>query len=131
MFSRKRKYRLKKALYKLVTRKNGEVVYLIIKNKCIFSGITWPGSTINYAEDIIKVILEQERLNLGSIKFYDLQTHLGYSRKEPGEFDFDYLKLDIRKDTFYVSAWATEKCPDGIKEIFRDFIGTKSSTKKT
>ncbi len=37
----------------------GEVVYTVLLDTVIFSGITKPGSTINFAEDIIQNIVSR------------------------------------------------------------------------
>ncbi|OGZ45775.1 MAG: hypothetical protein A3C84_00685 [Candidatus Ryanbacteria bacterium RIFCSPHIGHO2_02_FULL_48_12] len=71
---------------------SGEVVYAIFnKKRIVFSGITKPGSTINYAEDIIRNIAAIEGIDPLIYQWFDLQTHLGYHSREPGVFSFSKL----------------------------------------
>ena len=76
---------------------SGEVVYAIFnKKRIVFSGITKPGSTINYAEDIIRNIAAIEGLDPLIYQWFDLQTHLGYHSREPGVFSFSKLKVPTK-----------------------------------
>src|SRR3989344_5463519 len=82
---------LKAAMFQAV-HEPWPVVYLITEGEggCVYTGVTRVPSTINFAEQIIEAICAQEKVgDPRLLNFYDLQTHLGYSRLADGEFKFD------------------------------------------
>lgn len=91
-------------------------------NKCIFSGVTPDGrTTINSAEEIIKIITAEESGK--QLKFYDLQTHKGYSHYAPGEYDFCLLVFHGKQDDPDVYGWDQENLPQRVLDVFREHIG--------
>lgn len=120
-------------------QKSGEVMYAIIENNVVFSGITLRGSTNNYAEAIITAISEEEAIDPIKYRWFDLQTHLGYSTKLPGSFDFKMLVLSIEEDSdddlpegaivlgpapgsIWVEEYISLSCPESIEGLFIDLI---------
>lgn len=98
--------------YPIVGPEYGRVTYVIIGRRCIFSGLDGPGlSTINYAEDIISAITAQEGVDPLRLTFYDLQTRRGYQGKVSGEYEFDELKVEPRRNgRTFVAAWYPREC---------------------
>ena len=85
------------------------VAYVIIGRDYVFSGLEAPGTTINFAEDIIVLICAAERLDPRRITFYDLQTYRSYISKKPGEYELDKLTLKFGEGRFgfYATTWAS------------------------
>lgn len=78
--------------------KYGQVLYVIIGKKCIFTGLNDNAtSTINACESIIEEILRLEGCQINDLRFYDLQTHLTYSSKKPGVYDLDHIVVHHQK----------------------------------
>jgi hypothetical protein len=98
------------------------VVYAMVKpGVCVFSGVVASTcSTINAAEDIIRLICEREHIGPRDCVFYDLQTAMGY-RKPISNFEYDRLVLE--KKELRVKEWIPEPCPLEVIELFSDFIG--------
>jgi len=109
---------LKKATY----ANDAEVVYLIIGDNCFFTGTTRP-STINAAEEVIQSISEQERVVLGKLCFFDLQTHLMYHRHPSGYFELDMVYFNTDGRVISNICWIPFICPDEIFTAFREYIG--------
>ena len=99
----------------------GEVVYDIFEDKCVFSGITRSGSTINSAEEIVERICTLEKKNPDEIRFFDLQTQLGYNKDPSGEFEFDEVMVEDGREIW----WAPTRCPQKIVDLFRHLIGVE------
>ncbi|RJR32103.1 hypothetical protein C4569_00090 [Candidatus Parcubacteria bacterium] len=126
---------LKKAKYRnwgypAVGSEFGEVVYAIIGRNCFFSGIQRSfvaTSTINAEESIVCAIAEQEGKAIGSLIFYDLQTHLGYD-KPAGEFCLNRLTIKQANSQITITGWEPVSCPDNIRKIFEDYIGKTASS---
>jgi hypothetical protein len=100
---------------------NPEVVYVMLGSWCVFSGITpGPGrtSTINGIRDIITIIAEKEKVSTDQLRFFDLQTHRGYT-KAPGEFEFD--EVIARNEGGF--NWMPTEYPDDVREFFREYVG--------
>ncbi|MFC1625350.1 hypothetical protein ACFL1O_00505 [Patescibacteria group bacterium] len=127
---------LKKLEYKTASpRSTGIVVYAVLKNKCvIFSGITSPGSTINFAEEIIESIAAQEKIKVTAYRWFDLQTHRGYKSKEPGNFDFDELILvpghSCSQSAIHAEAWRPQSIPREVVNLFKKYIGERDASLK-
>lgn len=103
------------------------VDYVIINgSQCIFSGASDSGtSTINAAESIVALICREEKRN--DLTFFDLQTYLGYSHYQKGEYDFNQLTVPIpfnmAKRWDYKMDWRPLPCPQEVLDIFRESIG--------
>jgi len=95
------------------------VLYVIIDDRCTFTGITQTTSTINVAERIVEAIARAEGVTIEVLKFFDLQTHLGYG-KRPGEFEYDRLSFD---QGLYDPSWQPAECPSEIRQLFANQIG--------
>lgn len=130
--------------YPTVGPEFGTVVYVIIGNRCYFSGTKRsygePGggvtTTINAAESILVAIAAQEGIPVMSLRFFDLQTYRGY-HQPPGTFALDELifrrkeRRQIPKgvvvldtpEEITVKEWRPTECPPEIEEIFREYIG--------
>ncbi|MFH1427352.1 MAG: WG repeat-containing protein [Patescibacteria group bacterium] len=87
------------------------IAYVIVGNRCYFSGLERGTSTINAAEDVIVSIAKQEGVNFFDLRYFDIQTHKGY-RKFPGEYKVNELKYEICRE-------ATEQ--ERIEEIEERF----------
>lgn len=105
-------------------------MYVIIDNKCYFSGAKNElfTSTINAAESIITAIAKQEGVSVWTLEWFDLQTHCGYSSKQPGQFELDQVVLteNLRGThiyDFFVKEWDPVSCPDEIRTLFKEYIG--------
>ncbi len=131
---------LKKVKYLTASpRHKGEVVYTVLDDRrIIFSGVTKPGSTINFAEDIISNIASQERIEPMAYRWFDLQTHRGYMGRVPGSFKFDELVLAVQEEieappgvillghqpgAITVEGWHPLSIPEEVAELFREHIG--------
>lgn len=105
----------------------GTVVYDLDRSRCVFTGLTPDGSsTILAAQGIIWSIATAEARDTRSIAFFDLQTHRGYWRMEPGEYAYDQLVIvhsAEREEGIDVRGWQSAECPRYIKELFRSYIG--------
>lgn len=72
--------------------KYGQVLYVVVGKRCIFSGlIDNATSTINACEAIVEEIARLEKCGIDGLVFYDLQTHVAYSSKHPGVFEIDRI----------------------------------------
>ncbi len=142
---------LKKAPYRnwgypSVGPEYGEVAYIIIGDCCYFTDAIDHGTyshglttTINAAEDILTQIATEEGRPIRSLRYFDLQTHLGYQSKRPGQFELSELRLDqCNPDdeetedggivlgsgfTVNVAGWQDVRAPLEVLQRFRDFIG--------
>lgn len=94
------------------------VMYVIDSGECVFSAVTKNPSSINVAEDIIQAICMKEHCDPTSLRFFDLQTHQGYSSKSPGEFEFDQLSVECHGDKVSIQGWTQLPCPATIQNIF-------------
>ena len=91
--------------------------------RCVFSQISdarVTTSSINLAESIIIAICEQEGLELQRVRFFDLQTALGYPKGYlifcEGDFHFDELIMDA--DACRVKHWRPTLCPSFVTDDF-------------
>ncbi|MFH1291782.1 MAG: hypothetical protein ABIH87_01110 [bacterium] len=109
---------IKRLRYRGFGRAVGEVLYVIIADRCTFTGVTKTTSTINVAEHIVEAIARAECMTVEDLKFFDLQTHLGYCKK-PGEFEYDHLKFD---QGICNPSWEPVECPPEIRQLFADQI---------
>src|SRR3990167_3967397 len=109
--------------------KERSVAYVIIGRDCVFSGLETPGTTINFAEDIIALICEAEQLDPQQVAFYDLQTHRSYPSKEPGEYELDQLALKFGEGRFgfCVESWTPEAKWPLVLKTFAEEIGGSGS----
>lgn len=123
-----------------------EVVYVILEDKVIFSGITKGGSTINYAEEVVAAISKAESIKPLKYQWFDLQTSLGYSTKVPGSFDFKRLILGVAKryrklpkgavvlgpkpGSVRIERWIPIPCPESIEGLFKKYIAGESTPPK-
>jgi len=124
------------------------VVYAIIDGCCYFSGIERERrtSTINAAESIIKAISEQEGVAIERLRWFDLQTHLGY-RKGHGEYELDEVLIGFNPDgpeeasateievegesavifseavEDFTVTWQRTDCPPEVLVLFKDHVG--------
>lgn len=113
---------LKEATYPLNNGRPATMVYAVIDGCCYFSGTAQPGTSINYAENVLQTIARLEHVAVQDLRYFDLQTHQSYDR-HPGEFSFDELKVVVEKGELWVDAWIPAPCPPEIHELFREFIG--------
>lgn len=95
---------------------NKYVVFTACQNVC-------HGSTINHAENIIRMICQEERISwLDHRRWFDLQTRLSYGKTgKPCQGDFEFDEI-VFKDTRCI--WLPTKCPtrffDPFKELYID-----------
>ena len=104
-------------------RYTGKAVYVFLGKKCVFSGISQPGSTINFVEDLISNICKQENINPKNFEFYDLMTFLGYPGRDPGEFKFTRVTFKLKDGCPVDPEWDYIECPEEVIHIFRSHIG--------
>lgn len=117
---------MKRALFKYFggsDHRGGEVVYIVRGTICVFSATTRYPSSINAVEDIVEAICQSEGCSPAELTFYDLQTHRGYTSRQPGEFAFDRIRLGITNGEIVDPVWSPEPCPPEIVSAFADFIG--------
>lgn len=107
----------------------GEVAYVVFPDgTCVFTyfRLAWAGidgiiratSSINAVEEIVQAICRQEGMSLQELVFHDLQTCLGYIKKE-GEFEFDRIKFSAVDGV----SWRPMRCSQEVIELFGDYIG--------
>ncbi|MCX6785191.1 MAG: hypothetical protein NTV81_04720 [Candidatus Komeilibacteria bacterium] len=115
------------------------MLYAVIGQRCIFTGLTYDAtSTINACEAIVEEIARLERRRITDLIFYDLQTHVTYDSKAPGEFEIDRIvikglsKADdeepdedriVIKGPSWTPGWDTARLPADLVEKFRPCIG--------
>lgn len=108
------------------------VVYLIKDDSCYFSGIDsrMNSSTSNSAEEIVETISKQEGISFKDLRWFDIQTYLGYMNIHPGKYEFNELIISdvfsnrLRKDRkFYVKNIESSECPSEILEHFKEYLG--------
>lgn len=130
---------------------HNKVAYIRMNDWVVFSGIELERrtSTINAAESIIEAIVEQEKIDIMSHRWFDLQTHRGYHSIYPGKFQFKELELTINprgerapestqtelegekfiiidsagERDFSVARWNEISCPENIHDLFQECIG--------
>lgn len=115
---------MKKIAYEGNNGHDGEVVYQLFGDNCVFSGISGhlATSTINAVEAIIEAIAREEKIHPGCLKFFDLQTYNGYTKK-PGELEYDHVKFSTKKGGKVVDpGWNKSELPEAVKNAFRDYI---------
>ena len=103
---------------------DGEVVYQLFGDDCVFSGISGhtATSTINAVEAIIEAIAKGEKIHPRMLNFFDLQTHNGYTKKL-GELEYDHIKFSTKKGGKVVDpGWSMAELPEAVKNAFRDYI---------
>ena len=107
------------------------VAYVIFRNNlCVFSAIDSSnlGSSINYAEDIVESIAKTEGRSVQSMRYFDLQTRTSYgshpaSKPNPGDFELDEVKIEMRGKDLYAASWRPTLCPAHVSKLFEVFIG--------
>lgn len=109
------------------------VAYAIFGNRCVFTADydACYGSSINFAEGIIAAIAAQEQVPIRSLRFFDLQTHIGYESKKPGTFEYDEIIFTVYEGIrqswgrkLDVESWLPSECPQEVQEFFAEQIGT-------
>jgi len=122
----------------------GQVLYVIIDNKCIFTALGYDfTSTINGCESIVEEIARLKGCSIHDLEFYDLQTHVMYDSKVPGKFEIDNIVVheepveeeieDILREAQgdiiikgphrWEPGWNPAKLDPSIIELFRPCIG--------
>jgi hypothetical protein len=105
------------------------VAYKVYRWQIIFSGLSDGDriarcSTINSAENIVLAISDTEGIDPRNYRFYDLQTHRGYTSHKDGEFTFNRLilrwKQGIRKPA--QAHWEEVECLPEILEEWSSYI---------
>ncbi len=104
-----------------------EVVYIILGDQCVFSGIGPKPCTptVHAATAVISAICEAEKFQPLDLTFFDLQTlqGCGFIRGgmgNPGEFAFDQIFVDAKGNA---RSWTPSACPPSIVNIFSEHIG--------
>lgn len=125
-----------------------KAIYTIQGNLCYFSGIEKGTSTINAADFIISGICAQENRYPSKLRFFDIQTHLGYDSKPSGVWMINELIFEVRPSSgekrgvekivvdgeegflftqgsvnICVKHWHHSPCPVDILDLFRPYIG--------
>ena len=100
----------------------GTAVYMIRKDMCTFSALTKLPSSINAAEDLVKSICRAEHCRPTQLHFFDLQTCLGYSSMQPGDYELELLKLKVLGAEITCTGWEPYWCPVEIHEAFFPYI---------
>ena len=103
-----------------------KIAYVIIGDKCYFSGLERGTSTINAAEDIIASIAKQERVRFSRLRYFDIQTRLGY-RKLPGKYEINELAYEACRTGPKITAWGMAHLPEDVQSIFNEHIGVNLS----
>jgi len=129
---------LKRAKYEDGLGDPREVAYAIFGDKCVFTGtaLAHGGSTINFAEEIIKSICRTERISPVVMRFFDLQTQRMYgqwrTKPKPGDFNFDELRFTVEwGKEVAVYGWSPVLCPQVVMDQFREFLGTPAQQYET
>jgi hypothetical protein len=105
----------KKVAYEILS-KNGEKI-------CVFTAVDKRGSsTINAAGPIIKVISDQEGITADSLRFFDLQTHMGYDNRKPRQIDFYEVEFTVGKEEISIIRWVPGLCSLKIRQLFSAYI---------
>lgn len=109
--------------------RNGQVKYLVVDTKVYFSSITMNPSSINSAEAIMVAIAESEGIKWQEYAFNDIQTHLGYHSKKPGQFEVDGLEFYPETPVWpHITGWTRVPCPDHVLREFAELIGSSQET---
>jgi tetratricopeptide (TPR) repeat protein len=107
-----------------------EVIYVIVKEKCYFSGVNSKSLTVACAESIIEAIARKEELPAENFRYLDLQTHLcGHPYIHLGEHQLRELNVErLLNGQLNIAGWgvADEACPPHILELFKELIGTEA-----
>lgn len=113
---------LKKITYQGFHAFTGEVLYVIIENRCTFCGITPDTtSTVSTAENIIKAIIETENLQGKLVEIFDLLTPVTENHLQPGEFEYLRIVPYMNNDCFMGAEAARlpkSDCPKEIQQLF-------------
>lgn len=120
---------LKRILYSNQGIKKSSADYAVFDyGDCVFSGVTKDGkSTINAAEDIIRIISRAEGIPL---TFFDLQTRLGYGHYKEGEY-FLNLLIVINQQDPQVVEWRRVQFPrPDVFRVFQNHIGLNLREKR-
>ena len=111
--------------------KLGVAYFIFNDNLCVFTALddACMGSSINNAEEIIKAICDQERVDPFCLRFFDLQTRTsyggGFGKHRPGDFEFDEVIIvpyRQRIQGFNAESWRITKCPSQVITKFAAFI---------
>src|SRR5687767_8333583 len=87
------------------------VVYLMTEDTCVYTGVNRGPSPINCVENIIAAICAQEHRATRSLRFFELNTHLGYASKRDGEFEYDAVIKTGRPAPENEYIWNSTECP--------------------
>lgn len=100
----------------------GHIVYCVFpvelgRPAIVYSGIHQLDiPTIKSAKEIIQAICQKQKIEKQNFDWYDLQTHLQYTSKLPGQFSFDQYNWQEK-------IWYTVACPYSVYRLFLKFIG--------
>src|SRR3989344_3546633 len=119
---------LKAAMFQAI-RAPWPVVYLLNGDECVYTGVTPGPSTINFTGPIIDAISKQEQRDPRSLRFFDLQTALGYRSKSDAEFEFNEVALNSyggrQPHDDYI--WLEATCPAAVIEAFWAYISSSGA----
>ncbi len=99
---------LKEAIYDLP--RLAKVAYLVYRQTIYFSGITKPGSTINFAEQVVLAICKAEGIRWQDYTFVDVETFRGYPGYAPGSYCIDQLAIVNDAGKPRVESWREIAC---------------------
>jgi len=95
------------------------VKYFIRAQNCYFSGYTpESATTVNDADNIIRAIVEQERIDPFTFTFFDLWTSRGYRTIPKGKHDLKRLALSREREGIHVISWTPVVCPLFVLKAF-------------
>ncbi len=106
-----------------------EIAYRVMGNKIIFTALEKATgaktSTINAAEEIVRLICEAEGLKWQECEFFDLQTWVGYPIHGHGYFSLDQLIFD-ENERLWVKSWENRASntdhPDYLDGVPRQMV---------
>lgn len=113
---------------------SSRVAYIVDGDRVYFTGLDKHGtSTINAAETIVKAIASEEERSWVGLEFFDLQTHTGYTSRNPGQYEIDRLRVKARCDELVIDGWERvlsdtgslgnpAEIPEYILDAFREHI---------
>lgn len=107
-----------------------QVAYVVVGERCYFSGINAETNTLTFAGDIAQAIADQEEVGIESLCYLDLLTSVresGFYLK-PGEFQLRKVELHPRGGGYFGSNHvdADEPCPLKVLDLFGEQIGTRA-----
>ncbi len=101
-----------------------EVAYAIRGDLCVYTSLQQSGSSIQYAEEIIRAICRVEFMGVDDLWFFDLQTSRGYATTKPGAFELECVVLTFFGDAFLATDWCPVRIEEWgwVQEVFADEI---------